>query len=91
MDKKGLTTAFIFNPTKWKDHNDSPLKIKFQLNHLQELREKLIQKNICFKVIHADGIEEEPLKILNLAKELHIKKFSSIKTMGSMKEEGIQN
>ena len=82
LDNKGLTTAFIFNPTKWKDHNDSPLKIKFQLNHLQELREKLIQKNICFKVIHADGIEEEPLKILNLAKELRIKKIFINKDYG---------
>ena len=31
LSKKGLTTAFIFNPKKWEDHNDSPLKIKFQL------------------------------------------------------------
>ena len=37
---------------------------------------------ICFKVIHADGIEEEPLKILNLAKELHSAKIFINKDYG---------
>ena len=73
LAKKGLTAAFIFNPEKWKDHHDSPLKIKFQLNHLKEIRDELIKKNINFKIIHADGIMDEPKKILELAKKLEIK------------------
>ena len=70
LSKKGLTTAFIFNPKKWEDHNDSPLKIKFQLNHLKEIRDELIKKNINFKIIYANGIEDEPEKILELTKKL---------------------
>ena len=73
LAKKGLTAAFIFNPKKWEDHNDSPLKIRFQLNHLKEMRDELIKKNINYKIIYADGIEDEPKKILALAKKLKIK------------------
>ena len=72
LGKNGLIAAYIFNPKKWENHNDSPLKIKFQLNHLHQLKDELIRKNISFKVIHADRIKTEVDKILNFVSEYKI-------------------
>ena len=72
LGKNGLIAAYIFNPKKWENHNDSPLKIKFQLNHLHQLKDELERKNISFKVIHADGIKTEVDKILNFVSEYKI-------------------
>ena len=34
---ESLTVLYIFNQKKWIDHNESDLKIAFQLKHLKEL------------------------------------------------------
>ena len=62
-----LEAVFIFNPKKWNDHNESPLKIKFQLLNLEILKKDLNELNINLKIIHANGIEEEAQKIVEEA------------------------
>lgn len=62
-----LEVAFLYNPKKWESHNESPLKIRFQLANLEILKKDLKGLNINLKIIYADGIEEESLKILEEA------------------------
>ena len=62
-----LEVAFLFNPKKWENHNESPLKIRFQLANLEILKKDLKGLNINLKIIYAEGIEEESFKILKEA------------------------
>ena len=62
-----LEVIYIFNPKKWNLHNDSPLKIKFQLENLAILKEGLNKLNINLKILHASGVEDESIKILEEA------------------------
>jgi deoxyribodipyrimidine photo-lyase len=62
-----LEVIYLFNPKKWNQHNDSPLKIKFQLENLAILKEGLNKLNINLKILHANGVEDESIKILEEA------------------------
>ena len=77
-----LTTLFIFNPKKWKNHNESNLKIAFQIEHLKELSEKLKNLNIPLKLINADGIEDESKKIIDFVKKNEIQEVFINKEYG---------
>ena len=77
-----LTTVFIFNPKKWNDHNESNLKIAFQIEHLKELSEKLKNLNIPLKLINADGIEDESKKIIDFVKKNEIQEVFINKEYG---------
>ena len=77
-----LTTLFIFNPKKWKNHNESKLKIAFQIEHLKELSEKLKNLNIPLKLINADGIEDESKKIIDFVKKNEIQEVFINKEYG---------
>ena len=59
-----LDALFIFNQQKWRDHNESDLKIAFQIEHLKILSKELDDLNIPLKIIFADGIKEEAPKII---------------------------
>ena len=59
-----LDAIFIFNQQKWRDHNESDLKIAFQIEHLKILSKELDDLNIPLKIIFADGIKEEAPKII---------------------------
>ena len=77
-----LTTLFIFNPKKWKNHNESNLKIAFQIEHLKELSEKLKNLNIPLKLINANGIEDESKKIIDFVKKNEIQEVFINKEYG---------
>ena len=80
--RSSLTTVFIFNPKKWNNHNESNLKIAFQIEHLKELSEKLKNLNIPLKLINADGIEDESKKIIDFVKKNEIQEVFINKEYG---------
>ena len=43
---ESLVAMFIHNPKKWQDHNESDIKIAFQIEHLKNLSKKLAELNI---------------------------------------------
>ena len=77
-----LTTLFILNPKKWNNHNESNLKIAFQIEHLKELSEKLKNLNIPLKLINADGIEDESKKIIDFVRKNDIQEVFINKEYG---------
>ena len=77
-----LTTLFIFNPKKWNNHNESNLKIAFQIEHLKELSENLKNLNIPLKIINANGIEDESKKIIDFVKKNEIQEVFINKEYG---------
>ena len=54
-----LVALFIHNPKKWQRHNESDLKIAFQIEHLKRLSKKLSELNISLKIIQAEEIDKE--------------------------------
>ena len=66
---ESLVAMFIHNPKKWESHNESDLKIAFQIDNLKNISRKFAELNISLKVIHAEGIEEENKKIIEFIKK----------------------
>ncbi len=46
-----------------QSHNESDLKIAFQIEHLKMLSKKLSELNISLKIIQAEEIDQENKKI----------------------------
>ena len=79
---KALIAIFINNPKKWADHNESNIKIAFQIEHLKKLTKELDELNISLKVIHAEGISDENQKIIKFVKDNEIKEIFINKEYG---------
>ena len=60
INSKALQAVFIFSPKKWDTHNESHLKIKFQIKNLEILKKELQNLNINLKILFSDNIEDEP-------------------------------
>ena len=60
INSKALQAVFIFSPKKWDTHNESHLKIKFQIKNLEILKKELENLNINLKILFSDNIEDEP-------------------------------
>ena len=60
INSKALQAVFIFSPNKWDTHNESHLKIKFQIKNLEILKKELQNLNINLKILFSDNIEDEP-------------------------------
>ena len=60
INSKTLQAVFIFSPNKWDTHNESHLKIKFQIKNLEILKKELQNLNINLKILFSDKIEDEP-------------------------------
>ena len=69
---ESLVAMFIHNTKKWENHNESDLKIAFQIENLKVISKRLAELNIPLKVIHADGMEEENKKIIEYIKNNNI-------------------
>ena len=69
---ESLVAMFIYNPKKWEKHNESDLKIAFQIDNLRNISEGLAKLNISLKVIYDEGIEEENKKIIQYIKTKNI-------------------
>ena len=69
---ESLVAMFINNPKKWENHNESDLKIAFQIENLKIISKRLAELNISLKVIHAEGMEEENKKIIEYVKNNNI-------------------
>ena len=69
---ESLVAMFIHNPKKWESHNESDLKIAFQIDNLKNISRKFAELNISLKVIHAEGIDEENKKIIEYIKNNNI-------------------
>ncbi len=69
---ESLVAMFIHNSKKWESHNESDLKIAFQIDNLRNIHKKLSELNISLKVIHAKGIGEENKKIIEFIKNNNI-------------------
>ena len=67
-----LVAMFIHNHKKWDSHNESDLKIAFQIESLKSVSNKLAELNITLKVIHAEGIGEENRKVIEFIKNNNI-------------------
>ena len=69
---ESLVAMFIHNPKKWENHNESDLKIAFQIENLKIISKKLAELNISLKVMHAEGIGDENRKIVEYVKNNNI-------------------
>ncbi len=69
---ESLVAMYINNPKKWKSHNESDLKIAFQIDNLKCISKRLAELNISFKVIHSEGIGDENKKIIEYIKNNNI-------------------
>ena len=69
---ESLVAMFINNPKKWENHNESDLKIAFQIDNLKIISKRLAELNISLKVIHAEGIGDEIKKIIEYVKNNNI-------------------
>ena len=69
---ESLVAMFIQNPKKWKSHNESDLKIAFQIDNLKNISKRLAELNISLKVIQAEGIGDENKKIVEYVKNNNI-------------------
>jgi len=48
---ESLIAIFFHNPKKWENHNESDLKIAFQIDNLKNISRKFAELNISLKVI----------------------------------------
>ena len=77
-----LVALFIQNPKKWQSHNESDLKIAFQIEHLKRLSKKLSELNISLKIIQAEEIDQENKKIIEFVENNNIKEVFLNKEYG---------
>ena len=70
LSKNGLEALFLFNKDKWQLHYESPLKIKFQLNNLEIIKEELDNLNINLRVL-SSKLEDENKLILEEALKIN--------------------
>ncbi len=74
LGKDGLEALFLFNKDKWQLHYESPLKIKFQLNNLEIIKEELHNLNINLRVLSPKKLEDENKLILEEALRINASK-----------------
>ena len=74
LGKNGLEALFLFNKDKWQLHYESPLKIKFQLNNLEIIKEELHNLNINLRVLSPKKLEDENKLILEEALRINASK-----------------
>jgi len=79
---ESLVAMFINNPKKWECHNESDLKIAFQIENLKNISKRLADLNISLKVIHGEGIGSENKKIIEYIKNNNINKVFINKEYG---------
>ena len=70
LSKNGLEALFLFNKDKWQLHYESPLKIKFQLDNLEIIKEELDNLNINLKVL-SPKLDDENKLILKEALKIN--------------------
>ncbi len=70
LGRNGLEALFLFNKDKWQLHYESPLKIKFQLNNLEIIKEELDNLNINLRVL-SSKLEDENKLILEEALKIN--------------------
>ena len=70
LGKNGLEALFLFNKDKWQLHYESPLKIKFQLNNLEIIKEELDNLNINLRVL-SPKLDDENTLILKEALKIN--------------------
>ena len=73
LSKNGLEALFLFNKDKWQLHYESPLKIKFQLNNLEKIKEELNNLNINLRVLFPK-LDDENKLILEEALKINASK-----------------
>ena len=73
LSKNGLEALFLFNKDKWQLHYESPLKIKFQLNNLEIIKEELNNLNINLRVL-SPKLDDENKLILEEALKINASK-----------------
>ena len=73
LSKNGLEALFLFNKDKWQLHYESPLKIKFQLNSLEKIKEELNNLNINLRVL-SPKLDDENKLILEEALKINASK-----------------
>ena len=73
LSKNGLEALFLFNKDKWQLHYESPLKIKFQLNNLEIIKEELDNLNINLRVL-SPKLDDENKLILEEALKINASK-----------------
>ncbi len=73
LSKNGLEALFLFNKDKWQLHYESPLKIKFQLNNLEIMKEELNNLNINLRVL-SPKLDDENKLILEEALKINASK-----------------
>ena len=73
LGRNGLEALFLFNKDKWQLHYESPLKIKFQLNNLEIIKEELNNLNINLRVL-SPKLDDENKLILEEALKINASK-----------------
>ena len=73
LGRNGLEALFLFNKDKWQLHYESPLKIKFQLNNLEIIKEELDNLNINLRVL-SPKLDDENKLILEEALKINASK-----------------
>ena len=67
--KEGVVGLFIITPEQWLEHGDADCKIKFWLENLNELSERLAKFNIPLIIETCDSFAEVPDVIVKVAKK----------------------
>lgn len=66
---RGVVAVFLIAPAMWRDHDDAPAKIEFQLRCLRELSATLRSRNIALLVREAPAASDAPAALLRIAEE----------------------
>ena len=70
--KEGVVGLFIITPEQWLEHGDADCKIKFWLENLNELSERLAKFNIPLIIETCDSFAEVPDVIVKAVSYTHL-------------------
>lgn len=63
-----VVAVFLISPEQWKRHDWAAVKVEFILRHLEDLSERLAEKNIALLIQTAPTFDDAPDALLKLAR-----------------------
>lgn len=65
---KGVVGVFVIAPGQWLGHDYSAFKVRFILESLRDLSDRLARLNMALRVVHAEDIRGVPSAVIDLAR-----------------------
>jgi deoxyribodipyrimidine photo-lyase len=66
----GVIACYAVTPAAWRAHDEAPAKIRFWLENLRALRERLEELRVPLRIVVAQNYEALPATIVGLAREV---------------------